>query len=233
MPSVAQCLDDVRHRIATAARAVGRDPGTVKLIAVSKTFPVEAIREAYAAGQRDFGENRVQEGLEKIGQLEDLQMSWHLLGHLQTNKVRKALPGFGTIHSVDSVTLLRKLDEVAQELGASAEALIQVDLAGEATKYGAPPELVPQIFEAADRCQAVRVVGLMLLPPAPDTPEDARPWFTRLRQLRDQWRDGGIPSGMLRELSMGMSGDYEVAVQEGATMVRVGTAIFGRRHVQL
>jgi pyridoxal phosphate enzyme (YggS family) len=223
----------VKHRIAAAARSVGRDPGAIRLIAVSKTFPADAVREAYEAGHRDFGENRVQEGVEKMGLLADLPLSWHLLGHLQTNKVRKALAGFGTIHSVDSVGLLRKLDEAAQDLGTRTEALIQVDLAGEATKYGASPDVVPQIFEAADQCQAVRVVGLMLLPPAPDTPEDARPWFTRLRQLRDHWRTTGIPSDMLRELSMGMSGDYEVAVQEGATMVRVGTAIFGRRHVQL
>jgi hypothetical protein len=230
--TIADRLAGVRERIAAAARSAGRDPSSVLLVAVSKTFPIDAIREAYAAGQRDFGENRVQEGLQKSANSADLDIRWHLLGHLQTNKARKAAPAFATIHSVDSVELLRKIDAAAAEAGRTPELLIQVDLAGEATKFGVPPEDVPPLFEAAAACGAARVVGLMTLPPIAESPEDARPYFTRLRGLRDQWLAAGVPAPMLRELSMGMSADFEVAIQEGSTMVRVGTAIFGSRYVQ-
>lgn len=215
--------------MAAAAGTAGRDPSSIRLVAVSKTFPVEAVRAAHAAGQLDFGENRVQEGLQKIGETTDLNIRWHLLGHLQTNKARKAGPAFAMVQSVDSVELIQKLDAAAADAGRTPELLIQVDLAGEATKYGAPPSEVPRLFEAAGACRAATVVGLMTLPPVPDTPEDARPYFRRLRELRDEWLAAGVPASMLRELSMGMSGDFEVAIQEGATIVRVGTAIFGSR----
>ena len=215
--------------MAAAAGAAGRDPSSIRLVAVSKTFPIEAVREAYAAGQRDFGENRVQEGLQKIGETTDLTIRWHLLGHLQTNKARKAGPAFAMVQSVDSVELIQKLDAAAAETGRAPELLIQVDLAGEATKFGAPPAEVPRLFEAAGACGAALVVGLMTLPPVPDTPEDARPFFRRLRELRDEWLAAGVPASRLRELSRGMSGDFEVAIEEGATIVRVGTAIFGSR----
>jgi pyridoxal phosphate enzyme (YggS family) len=228
--SVAVRLTAVRRRIAAAAGSAGRDPSSVRLVAVSKTFPIEAVREAYAEGQRDFGENRVQEALRKIDASRDLPgLRWHLIGHLQTNKARKASPAFAVIQSVDSLELLGKLDEAA---GTAPELLIQVDLAREATKFGIPEAEVPRLFDRAAVCRAVRVVGLMTLPPASDTPEDARPWFRRLRELRDQWLDAGVPGQMLRQLSMGMSGDLEIAVQEGATLVRVGTAIFGGRDVK-
>lgn len=233
MPTVAEALAEVRGHIDAAARAAGRDPSTVRLVAVSKTFPIEAVLEAYAAGQRDFGENRVQEGLAKVEATAHLaDIRWHLLGHLQSNKARKAAAAFGTIQSLDGVDLLRKLDQAAVDAGTAPDLLIQLDLAGEATKFGASPDEVPAIFTEAARCRAARVVGLMLLPPAPDTPEDARPWFRRLREHRDRWLAAGVPAPMLRELSMGMSGDYVVAVEEGATIVRVGTAIFGRRDVE-
>ncbi len=231
MSSIAERLTDVRARIAASANASGRDPSSVRLVAVSKTFPAEAVREAYAAGHRDFGENRVQDGLKKCRALSDLAIHWHLLGHLQTNKVRKAVGPFCMLHGIDSVELLQQVDDAALESEGHPELLIQVDLAGEASKFGAPPAEVRRILEVGARCRAARVVGLMLLPPAPDTPEDARPWFAQLRGLRDGWLRDGVPAGMLRELSMGMSGDFEVAVQEGATLVRIGTAIFGRRHV--
>ncbi len=230
--SIAHRLTAVRSRIAAAARSAGRDPSSIQLIAVSKTFPLALVREAYAAGQRDFGENRVQEALQKIERSADLEIRWHLLGHLQTNKARKAGAAFATIQSVESLELLQKLDLAAVEAGATPELLIQVDVAGEATKFGAPPDAVPRLFEAAARLQAARVVGLMTLPPVPQTPEDARPWFRQVRDLRQQWLESGVPRPMLRELSMGMSGDFEVAIQEGATMVRVGTAIFGSRHAE-
>jgi pyridoxal phosphate enzyme (YggS family) len=228
--TIADRLTEVRSRIAAAARSAGRDPSSIRLIAVSKTVPLSLIREAWAAGQRDFGENRVQEGLQKINTSADLEIRWHLLGHLQTNKARKAGAAFATIQSVDSVELLQKLDQAAGEAGTRPELLIQVDLAGEATKFGAAPPDVPRLFDAAGRLQAARVVGLMTLPPVPDTPEEARPWFRQLRDLRDQWLAAGVMPSMLRELSMGMSGDFEVAIGEGATMVRVGTAIFGSRN---
>jgi pyridoxal phosphate enzyme (YggS family) len=230
--SIADRLTEVRRRIASAATSAGRDPASVQLIAVSKTFPIHAILEAFAAGQRDFGENKVQEGLQKFSTSSDLPIRWHLLGHLQTNKARKAVSAFSVIQSLDGVELLQKLDRAAEEAGRTPELLIQVDLAGEATKFGAPPGEVPRLFEAAGACRAARIVGLMTLPPIPDTPEDARPWFRQLRHLRDEWLASGVPAPMLRELSMGMSGDFEVAIQEGATMVRVGTAIFGSRHVE-
>ncbi len=227
--SIADRLTEVRSRIAGAARSAGRDPSSVLLVAVSKTFPVQDVLEAFRAGQLDFGENRVQEALQKIGASADFPIRWHLLGHLQTNKARKAGPAFAMIQSVDSVELLHKLDAAAAEADRTPELLIQVDLAGEATKYGVVPSEVPRLLEAAGACRAARVVGLMTLPPAPDTPEDARPYFRRLRDLRDEWLATGVPASMLHELSMGMSGDFEVAIQEGATIVRVGTAIFGRR----
>jgi pyridoxal phosphate enzyme (YggS family) len=230
--SIADRLTAVRARIDAAARSAGRDPASIRLVAVSKTFPLEAVRAAHDAGQRDFGENRVQEALQKIDRSADLTIRWHLLGHLQTNKARKAAQAFATIQSVDSVDLLEKLERAADEAECAPELLIQVDLAGETTKFGAAVSEVPRVLEAAARCRAVRVAGLMTLPPVPENPEDARPFFRRLSELRDGWKASGVPADMLRELSMGMSGDFEVAVQEGATIVRVGTAIFGSRHVE-
>jgi pyridoxal phosphate enzyme (YggS family) len=229
MSSITDRLNEVRALIEAAARSVGRDPSSVRLIAVSKTFPLDLVREAYAAGQREFGENRVQEALDKIQDAGDLDIRWHLLGHLQTNKARRAASAFAAIHSVDSLDLLRKLDAAAEGAGAAPRLLIQVDLAGEETKFGVRPADVPPLFEVAASLRAARVVGLMTLPPIPENPEDARPWFIQLRRLRDDWAASGVPPDMLQELSMGMSGDFEVAVQEGATMVRVGTAIFGKR----
>jgi pyridoxal phosphate enzyme (YggS family) len=226
---IADRLAEVRARISAAARSAGREPSTVRLVAVSKTFPLDLVREAYAAGQRDFGENRVQEALEKIAGSTDLDIRWHLLGHLQSNKARRAATAFTVIHSVDSVELLERLDTAAAEAGHRPELLVQVDLAGESTKTGAAPNDVPRIFERAGGCRAAVVAGLMTLPPYPKVPEDSRPWFRQLRELRDSLAGTGTPAGMLRELSMGMSGDYEVAIEEGATQIRVGTAIFGRR----
>lgn len=230
--SVADRLDGIRARISAAARSASRDPSSIRLVAVSKTFPLDAVREAYAAGQRDFGENRVQEALQKIAAGTDLEIRWHLVGHLQANKARKAAPAFACIHGVDSIELLQKLDTAAEQAGASPELLIQVDLAGEPTKHGVPPDEVPRLLEAAAACRAARVIGLMTMPPVPESPEDARPYFRQLGELRAKWQVAGVPPSMLRELSMGMSGDFEVAIQEGSTMVRVGTAIFGSRYVE-
>jgi PLP dependent protein len=227
--SIRDNLLAVRARLVAAARAAGRDPAAVRLIAVSKTFPLEAVRAAAAAGQQDFGENRVQEGLQKIQASAELPIRWHLIGHLQSNKARKAAPAFACIQSVDNLDLLQRLEEAADAAGARPDILVQVDLAGEATKFGALPQDARRIVAAAQNCRAVRLAGLMLLPPWLEDPERVRPYFVRLREFRDELaRDTADPAA-LRELSMGMSHDFEVAVQEGATMVRIGTAIFGRR----
>ncbi|HEX4916142.1 MAG TPA: YggS family pyridoxal phosphate-dependent enzyme [Vicinamibacterales bacterium] len=223
-------LAEVRDRIANAAGRSGRNAGEVRLIAVSKTHPIEAVRAAAEAGQIDFGENKVQEALQKIAQSTDSSLRWHLIGHLQSNKARKAAAAVHAIHAIDSVDLLKKVDQAAAAAGRSLDVLVQVDLALEDTKFGAPETAVPDIFAAANGCTAARMTGLMLLPPLAENPEDARPWFTRLRGVRDRLRDSGVPAERLRELSMGMSHDFEVAIEEGATMVRVGTAIFGERH---
>ena len=220
-------LASVRDRIANAAGRAGRNPGDVCLIAVSKTHPIDAVRAAADAGQHDFGENKVQEALQKIAQSTDIRLRWHLIGHLQSNKAKTAASAVQAIHSIDSVDLLRKVDGAAS--GRPIQVLVQVDLALEETKYGAPEDRLPGIFEAAAGCTSARVAGLMLLPPLAENPEEARPWFVRLRGLRDRLRDSGVPAEHLRELSMGMSHDFEVAIEEGATMVRVGTAIFGER----
>lgn len=226
---IAARLNGVRDRIAAAAGRAGRSPSSVRLVAVSKTFPVDAVRVAAAAGQVDFGENKVQEGEAKILAAGSLPLRWHLIGHLQSNKARKAAALFDVIHSIDSADLLRKVDAAAAERQRRIEVLIQVDLAGEATKHGAPEPEVRRIVDAAMSCTAARLVGLMLLPPAVGDPENARRFFTALRTLRDSYVQAGVPAAMLGELSMGMSHDFEVAVEEGATLVRVGSAIFGER----
>lgn len=221
-------LTDVRARIARAAGRAGRDPSSIRLIAVSKTFPVEYVRAAADAGQIDFGENKVQDALLKMDQTMDLAVRWHLIGHLQSNKAKKA-GRFDLVHSIDGPALVEKLDEAAQAAGRRIDLLAQVDLAGEATKHGAREDELTAIFDAARSARACRVVGLMIIPPAVDDPEDARPYFRALRDVRDRLLARGVDASMLQELSMGMSHDFEVAVEEGATLVRVGTAIFGGR----
>jgi pyridoxal phosphate enzyme (YggS family) len=224
---IASNLAAVRRRVEGAVRAAGRSPTDVRLVAVSKTFPLEDVRAAAAAGQRDFGENRVQEALPKIDGGADLRVRWHLIGHLQSNKARRAVTAFQCIHSIDSLDLLQRVDRAAADAGAAPDLLIQVDLAAEPTKFGLPEPFVRPLFDVPLR--AARLRGLMILPPLADNPEEARPWFRRLRELRDRLEADGVPAANLQELSMGMSHDFEVAIQEGSTMVRVGTAIFGRR----
>jgi pyridoxal phosphate enzyme (YggS family) len=226
---IAHRLTGVREQIANAASRAGRPPSSVRLVAVSKTFPLEAVRQAAATGQVDFGENKVQEGQAKIVAAGSLPLRWHLLGHLQSNKAKKAAALFDVIHSIDSADLLRRVDAAAAERGRRVDVLIQVDLAGESTKFGASEADVPAIIEAARGCAFARLTGLMMLPPAADDPADARPFFRALRALRDRYVAQGVPASMLTDLSMGMSHDFEVAVEEGATIVRVGSAIFGER----
>ena len=231
-PSIVPALDALLAGMAAAA--AGGPPA--RLLAVSKTQPADAVARVAAAlrarppaGPLAFGENYVQEALEKQPALAGLGIEWHLIGHLQSNKAKKAGELFHVVHSVDGAEQLVALDKGAMQAGHTVEALVQVDLAGEATKHGIEPDAVFSLFEAAARCQAVRPVGLMLLPPAAANPEAVRPYFKALQRLRADLRSRGVPDAALRELSMGMSHDFEVAVEEGATMVRVGSAIFGPR----
>ena len=228
--AIAQNLADVRGRIEAAARRAGRDPAAVTLIAVSKTFGADHVRAAWNAGQRDFGENKLQEAEQKIAATADLAGArWHLIGHLQSNKVRKAAAPFAVIHSIDSVELLNRLDAAAAERGTRPMVLVQADLAGETTKHGAAEHEIEPLVRRAVEARAVRLAGLMLLPPWNENQVVTRPWFAKLRALRDRLVANGVPPGALEHLSMGMSHDFEAAVEEGATMVRVGTAIFGKR----
>lgn len=231
MTTIASRLADVRARIARAAGRAGRDPSLIRLVAVSKTFAADDVRAAAAEGQAEFGENKVQEGLAKIDATAGLPIRWHLIGHLQSNKAKRAAR-FDTIQSVDSVALLQKLDDAARGAGRTIDLLVQVDLAGEATKFGAAEADLMPIFEAARSTVAVRATGLMLIPPAVEDPDAARPYFRRLREVRDRLSRQGVSDRMLGDLSMGMSHDFEVAIEEGATIVRVGTAIFGGRSVR-
>jgi len=224
-------LAGVRDRIARAAGRAGRDPATIRLVAISKTFSADDVRAAADCGQIDFGENKLQEALEKMDRTADLPIRWHLVGHLQSNKARKAGARFDVVHSVDQAAIAAPLDEGATAAGRSIELLAQVDLAGEPSKHGAPVDQLPALLHSASSLRAARFVGLMLLPPAVDDPEQARPYFRALRTLRDELVARGVDKSMLGEFSMGMSHDFEVAVEEGATLIRVGTAIFGRRPV--
>jgi pyridoxal phosphate enzyme (YggS family) len=221
-------LADVRARVERAASRAGRDPASVRLIAISKTFSADYVRAAADAGQIDFGENKVQEALDKIDRTADLPLRWHLVGHLQSNKAKKA-GRFDLIHSIDAAPLMTRVDEAASAASRTIELLVQVDLAGETTKHGAREDELLGVFEAARTLRACRVVGLMLLPPAVDDPDKARPYFRALAAVRERLVARGVAGSMLKHLSMGMSHDFEVAVEEGATMVRVGTAIFGGR----
>jgi len=224
-------LAAVRERIRAAAARASRSADEVELVAVSKTFPAETLREGFAAGLRHFGENRVQEAEGKLPGLDDLRRQGlvvHLVGHLQANKARRALSLFDRIDAIDSAELGERLARLAAEGGGEpVRGLLQVDLAGEATKHGVAEEEMLGVLERLRDASGVRIDGLMLLPPFLDDPEEVRPYFRRLRELRDAAVGRGLLDG--RELSMGMSHDFEVAVEEGATQVRLGTALFGER----
>ncbi len=230
--SIAQNLARVRQRFAIAAGRAGRQPEDIALMAVSKTFPPERIREAYGAGLRLFGENRVQEFAEKIDALRDLHdAEWHLIGHLQTNKAAKAAELFTAADSVDSLRLAQKLNASAQQLGKKLTVLIEINVGGEAAKSGLAPESLEldELLLAAPELANLDFCGLMTVPPFSDDPNLARPYFRKLRELRDQIATRELPSVEMNVLSMGMSHDFEVAIEEGSTCVRVGTAIFGER----
>jgi len=221
---------DVRSRVVAAAHRSNRSPEQVALVAISKTYPADTLREGLKAGITDFGENRVQEAEGKILELGRTAARWHLVGHLQTNKARRAVELFDCIHSLDSVDLAERLDRLCIAEGRSElEVLVQIDLGGEKTKTGADPRALPDLLAALQGCQRLRLIGLMTLPPYFENPECARPYFKTLRELRDELQAQGQFRERSGELSMGMSHDFEIAIEEGATMVRVGTAIFGER----
>jgi PLP dependent protein len=222
-------LANVRQTISQAERAAGRPDGSVQLVAVSKTHPADVIQKAIDAGQLIFGENRVQEARAKIPELSS-RIQWHLIGHLQSNKIRPALPLFQLIHGVDSVELLADIDRIAAELGLFPRILLQVNVAGEASKFGFSPAKLLEQVETIAGFKRANIEGLMTIPPLAPSPEHSRPYFVALRELRDRLaRESGFP---LPELSMGMSNDYGIAIGEGATIVRVGTAIFGERRAK-
>ena len=223
-------LQDVRARISAAALKSNRRPEEVALVAVSKTHPAQIISEAIAAGVIDLGESRVQEAESKIPEVGRHAARWHLIGHLQSNKARRAVELFDVIHSLDSVALAQRLDRMCVELNRpELPVMIQVDLGREATKSGVDEAEVLQIVEALKQCEHLRLTGLMTLPPYFETAEQVRPFFRKLRELRDELGSRGAFGDLRGELSMGMTHDYEIAIAEGATMVRVGTAIFGAR----
>ena len=230
--SIPENVARVRDRIAAAARRAGRNPERVTLMAVSKTFAAEHVREAYRAGLRAFGENRVQEFAGKAGALADLEdAEWHMIGHLQTNKALMAVELFTAIDSVDSLRLAEKLDSSAGQLGKKLPVLIEINVGGEAAKSGTPldsPEL-DKLLLAAPQLEHLEFRGLMTIPPFTDDPQQARPYFRRLRELRDHIAARGLANVGMNVLSMGMSHDFEIAIEEGSTCVRVGTAIFGER----
>ncbi len=225
-----QRLDTVRETIAECARRSGRSANELTLIAVSKTHPAELIREAIAAGMADFGENRVPEAEGKIPEVGRDKARWHLIGHLQSNKARRAVELFDVIHSLDSKALASRLDRICLDLDRQElPVLIQVDLGLEPTKTGAVEKDLPEIIEAVRESERLSLIGLMTLPPFFDDAEKARPFFRRLHEMRDEIRRQGRFGDGRGELSMGMTHDYEIAIEEGATMLRVGTAIFGER----
>ncbi|WPD19882.1 YggS family pyridoxal phosphate-dependent enzyme [Thermaerobacter composti] len=228
--SIAERVAAVRERIAAAAARAGRDPGAVTLVAVSKSVPVAAMREAYAAGIRHFGENRAQEARDKFPAFGD-DVHWHFVGRLQTNKVKYIVRHCHLLHSLDRVALAQEVDRRASRCGRVLPCLVEVNVAGEATKAGLPPEkVIPFLQQVAGR-PGLRVVGLMTVAPRADNPEEVRPVFRRLRQLLEEAaeRCRDLPGIEMRHLSMGMTDDFEVAVEEGATIVRIGRAIFGER----
>jgi PLP dependent protein len=239
---IAKNIARVREQIAAAARLAGRNPDEIMLMAVSKTFPPERIREAYAAGLRVFGENRVQEFAGKTDALHDLHdTEWHLIGHLQTNKAAKAADLFDAVDSVDSMRMAEKLNASAESVGKILSVLIEINVGGERAKSGVAlgsieegsveqsTNELEQILQAAPRWRNLKIRGLMTVPPYTEDPEGSRPYFRQLRKIRDSIAARGLTQVGTAVLSMGMSHDFEVAIAEGATCVRVGTAIFGER----
>ncbi len=226
---ISDAIDTVRRRISGACERAGRDPASVTVVAVTKTFPAEVVREAVRAGVMDIGENYVQELLGKREQLHDAQIRWHFIGHLQTNKVRQIAGWIRCIHAVDSHRLAAEINTQARKQGRIIDILIEVNTTGEASKFGVRPEETIALVRSLAGLENVRVAGLMTIGPFLPDPEGSRPMFQTLRQLRDEAAQLHQSNAPMEHLSMGMTGDFEVAIEEGATMVRIGTALFGSR----
>ena len=226
--NIAENVARVRERMAAAARRAGRDPGGVKLVAVTKTVDAGRVRQALEAGADFLGENYIQEAQRKIEEL-GRPGGWHFIGHLQSNKAKAAARLFDWVHSVDSLRLAEELSRSARQQGRVLPVLLQVNLGGEATKFGAQEDEVARLLEQMAPLAGIAVKGLMTMPPYFEDPEESRPFFRALRGLQERISNRGIPGILMEELSMGMSNDFEAAVEEGATLVRVGTAIFGPR----
>src|SRR2546421_8132088 len=223
-------IERVRARIREAAQRSSRSPDEIQLVAVSKTHPIQAIQDALSEGLTEFGENRVQEAETKIPVIGREIAKWHLIGHLQSNKARRAVELFDVIHSLDSASLAHRLDRICEEINReSLPVLVQVDLGHEATKTGVTEAELREIVSAVERCSRLHLIGLMTLPPFFEKAERVRPYCCRLRELRDELQRSGAFGNRRGELSMGMTNDFEIAIEEGATIVRVGTAIFGER----
>jgi pyridoxal phosphate enzyme (YggS family) len=226
-------LEEINRRIAAACGRAGRQVTEVTLIAASKTVPAARIREAIEAGVRTLGESRIHEAVTKIPDLKPLSaeynVQWHLIGHLQSNKARRAVELFDAIHSVESFKLAERLDRLASESGKRLPVFIEVNLGGEESKAGASPHEVLPLCEQISKLPSLELIGLMAVPPYFEDPENARPFFQRLRRLRDEARQSGVAGEQFKDLSMGMTNDFEVAIEEGATFVRIGTALFGAR----
>ena len=226
MSQISDNLINIHSRIQDAAHRVGRQVSDVRLVAVSKTYPPAVIQEAWNSGQHVFGENRVQDALPKIAEL-PAEAEWHFIGHLQSNKIRKALPAFTLIHGVDNLELAQQINRIAGEMGLTANILLEINVSGEATKFGFSPADLRENLEGLLCLPNIRINGLMTMAPYSEDPETARPVFSKLRILRDEL--AAKTGQALRELSMGMSGDFEVGIEEGATIVRIGSSIFGHR----
>ena len=228
--AIAENLKEIQERIRKTAKNCGRDPESVRLVAVSKTKPGEMLKQAVKAGAAILGENYIQEAREKIAELKNLQVEWHFIGHLQSNKAKYAVPLFSLIHSVDSFKLAREIDKQAAKTGKIQDILVQVNVSGEETKSGTTGQEAVDLVKEISVLKNIRVKGLMTMPPFFDDPDRARPFFRQLKILAKTIQDQKLANVSMDELSMGMTGDFEAAIEEGATLVRVGTAIFGARN---
>ena len=224
-----QRLEHIKERIRRACESCNRDADSVHLVAVSKTIPAGTVKEAIESGVTILGENYVQEAREKFNALAQYPVSWHFIGHLQSNKAKYAVRLFDLIHSVDSLKLARELDKQAKKVDKIQKILVQVNISGEDTKSGISADETPRLISEISRLENLSIRGLMTMPPYFYQPEKVKPFFAALRELRDQIKAQALPNVSLEELSMGMTGDFEVAIEEGATLVRIGTAIFGER----
>ncbi len=228
--NISESLKNVRKKISSAAEKADRNPSEIKLVAVSKTHPVEILREAIDAGAEILGENKVQEAVDKIAEIGREKAVWHLIGHLQKNKARKAVQNFDVIHTLDSIELAERLERIClEEKNQNLSVLVQMDLADEDSKFGIKEKDLPEFVEFLQSCKCLKFNGLMIIPPFFEDIEKVRPYFAKLQEIRDKLNFQNVFANGFGELSMGMSHDFEIAIEEGATLIRVGTDIFGQR----